>query len=400
MRDCLRIAALLLALLATDAALAQRQTSTMPTTSRGTFLKLTGAQELWEEERYTDAQALLRELAAKVADNPYEFALVHQYLANTSILAGDTDGARAAVERALAVTELPVPMRANLSSFYGQLLVGEQEFEAALPHLEYWYENAEGAPAPSQIFYVAYANYMVGKLPRAQVQIERAIAEVDTPNEQWERVYYQILFDQKLYDRALGVVLGMLERQPAEDGYWRLLANHFVTQEESRRALAALVIANLQNPMTEPVDLRRLVSLYGLVEIPEKAARLLQDYLADERLPSDPETLRQLGELWLLARERARAKTVLEDAAQLAPDGRTYRLLAGIFFEDEDWDEAFESYEEALRLGGLKDAAQVELLAGITAFRAGRPRDARPHLEAAAESEDYREQAEMILQRL
>ncbi|MBT8083762.1 MAG: hypothetical protein HKN35_06070 [Woeseia sp.] len=387
-----------------NVAAAQRQTSTLPTTSRETFLQLTEAQKMWEEERYDDAITLLRALGENVADNPYEFALVYQYLANTSVLAGNTAEALASLEKALAVTDIPVQMRASMSSFYGQLLIGEEEFEAALPHLEYWFANIEVPPEqdrnPNLVFYVAYANYVNGNLPRSQMLIEQALATKSQPNKQWERVYYQILFDQQYYDKALDVVLVMLERAPTDDDYWRLLANHFISREENRRALAALIIADLQNPMTTPVDLKRLISLYGLVEIPEKAARLLERYIDEERLPNDKATLQQLGELWLLGREREKATTVLQEAAKLAPDGRIYQLLAGIFFEDEDWEKAYFSYREALNLGGLTEPAQVGFLAGITAYRAGMPREARPYLEAAAESDKYGAQAKNLLKRL
>ena len=221
-----------------------------------------------------------------------------------------------------------------------------------------------------------------------------------TPNEQWSRLYYQILFDQKLYDEAMVVILDILSRNPAEDGYWRLLVNHFVQREENRNALAAMIIANLQNPLQAPVDLKRLVSLYGYVEIPEKAARLLQTYIDDERLPKDPETLRQLGDLWLLARERGNAKDALQQAAAVAPDGRTYELLGGIFFEDEQWSDAYAAYSQALETGGLTEPERVHLLAGISAYRAGLTVEARSELEAAAKASEFSAQAEMLLKRL
>jgi tetratricopeptide (TPR) repeat protein len=379
---------------------AQDQTSTLPSTSRGTFLKLMAVQKLWEEEDYTAAIAELEAYSPEVREDPYEFALINQYLANTAILAGDNNRAKLAVEEALSAGELPPQMKANLDLFYGQLLIGDEEFEKALSHLEDWLGITQTPPLPGQIFYVAYANFMTGNLPRAQTLIERAIEEQPEHSEQWDRVYYQILYDQRKYDAALDVILGLLDRGPANDSYWRLLVNHYMQQEESRNALSAMVIANLQNPMTQEADLKRLVSLYGYVEIPEKAARLLESYIADERVTKDPETLRQLGDLWLMSREREKAKVVLQEAAKVAPDGRTYQLLGGIYFEDEQWEDAYSAYLEALDLGGLTDPDQIRLLVGISAYRAGMTQEARTALEAAAETEEYRSQARSLLRRL
>lgn len=399
MRRLLVSCACLAAALAASAAWPQTE-STLPTTSRGTFLKLTEVQRLWENEDYATAIVELEDLAAGVRDNPYEYALTNQYLAHTSILAGNNDRARDAVEEALSAGELPVAMKADLDLFYGQLLIGDEEYEKAETHLESWLATTDKPPQPGQIFYVAYANYMTDDLPRARTLIERAINEAPQPNDQWERVYYQVLFDLGEYPAALEVILGMLDRSPANDGYWRLLANHYMQQEENKEALAAMLLANIQNPMTQEADLKRLVSMYGFIEIPEKAARLLETYMADDRLPKDPDTLRQLGDLWLMARERDKAKVVLEEAAQVAPDGRTYQLLGGIYFEDEQWEDAYSAYLEALDQGGLKQPAQVQLLAGISAYRAGMNREARVALEAAAESDEYRDQAEGLLGRL
>lgn len=379
---------------------AAQQTSTLPSTSRSTFLKLTEVQKLWEEERFDEAIAELEELVPKTEGKAYDFALTNQYLAHTNILAGRPERARPALERALSVTGLPPQTEADLRLFYGQILAGEEEFELAKEHLEFWIANTTIPPQPTQIFYVAYANYQTGNNARARPLIERAINEATSPNDSWNRLYYQILFEQKDYDDAMFVLMEMLSRNVDDDSYWRLLVNHHMQLEESEAALAALAISHLQGMLDDPADLRRLISMYGYVEIPEKAARLLEGYMQDETLPTDPESLRQLGDLWLLARERDKAKGVLQQAASIAPDGRTYQLLGGIFFEDEEWRDAHAAFLRALELGGLEDPDRVQLLAGISAYRAGMRNEARTALTEASKSSELRSQAESLLKRL
>lgn len=104
--------------------------------------------------------------------------------------------------------------------------------------------------------------------------------------------------------------------------------------------------------------------------------------------------------MWLMARERENALTVLEKAAKLAPDGRTFEMPGGIFFEDEDWLKSYSAYQDALNAGGLEDPLRVTLLAGISAYQAGNREDARRALRAAAESDEYRAQAESLLKQL
>ena len=401
-----RIAIAVVALLLLDVAGAQSR-ATPPSPSRSTFVALTEVQELWEQEDYATAAAKLVELAENVRGDAYEYALANQYLANTRILAGDTDGARGAVEAALGAGEIPEALRTDLDLFYGQLLLGDEEYTRSVEHLERWLTTvlsnptAFPPPQPKQLFYVAYANYMDGKLPRARELAERTIAELKQPNDQWERVYYQILYDLEEFDEALAVLLKLLERTPQEDDHWRLLANHYMQQEQHQEGLAAMLLANMVEPMTTEVELKRLVNMFGLVEIPERAARMLEQYIESGEVSAEPETLRQLGDLWLMARERGKAKAALEQAAAVAPDGRTYRLLGGLYFEDEEWEDAYSAFLEALDQGSLSQPSQVRLLAGISAYHAGMTSEARVALQAAAdEDESLRGQAEALLDRL
>ena len=212
-----RILSIGILLLVTSTAAWSQQTSNLPSTSRGTFLKLTEVQKLWEDEDYAQAVVELETLTAEVRDDPYEYALSNQYLAHTRLLAGDNAGARVAIEAALSNDDIPAPMKASLGLSYGQLLIGDEEFDLALTYLEQWLELTDAPPMPGQLFYVAYANFMTGNLPRARTLIERAITEGQKPDDQWERIYYQILSEQGEHEQALDVLMGMLNRTPTND---------------------------------------------------------------------------------------------------------------------------------------------------------------------------------------
>lgn len=389
----LRIATVLVAALLITAANAQ-------TASKSTYLKLMDVQKLWEEENYTQALAELRQHATKTGDDPYDHAVVHQYIAHTAILAGQTQTARGALEVALAMPGLPQKLLSELKLFYGQLVLGDEDYELARRMLEDWYQTAEGKKQPAPIFSLAYANYQTGNLARAEPLLAEAIGSVPQAKDSWYRLYYQVLFERKKYRDAELVLYGLLNRDSDNESYWRLLANHYLQIEDSREALAAMAIAHQQDLLTDPDDLKRLVSLYSFVEIPEKAARLLEQYLADGTIPEKPETLKQLGDLWLVARERAEAKKYLQRAAAVAPDGRTYELLGSIYFEDENWREAHNNFLRALNLGGIEDAPRIYLLAGVSAFRAGMRDEARSALNEARKSNKLRPQADSVLKRL
>jgi len=367
--------------------------------SRSTFKVLQQVQLLQEEERYEEALAELELLLTKTRDDPYDFAVTNQYIAHTSVQLQDNKRARSALEAGLSSTELPPDIRAGLNLFYGTVLLGDDEYELARAALEDWFAVDE-LPSASQIFTLSYANYMSGDNARAEKLVARAIGQAENPRDSWYQLYYRILFEQEMFDAAETVLLGMISRDPTGEQLWRTLASHYMQIDRSTDALATIMIAYNIGLIDREKDFQQIVSLYNYIDIPEKGARMLQQWIEEDKLPGDAETLKQLGSLWLLARERESAKGVLREAATLAPDGRTFELLGGIYFEDEDWDQAHRAYRDALGVGGLEEPLRISLLAGISAYRAGRMEDARISLQAAARSDEFRTQAESLLKKL
>jgi Tfp pilus assembly protein PilF len=367
--------------------------------TRPTFLALQRVQEMMEAEQYQEALVELEALAIKTEKNAYDFALTNQYLAHVSIIQDNTARARKALEAALANEGLPPEIRTDMNLFYGTVLLGEEEFELGLKALEEWYSLAT-VPLPSQVFSLSYANYQNGNVARAEDLVALAIGETPEPPESWYQLYYRVLFEQKKYDHAEVVLKGMIERSPLDDTYWRMLASHFLQIEESSEGLAAMMIAYTNELVESGSDLKQIVSLWGYIDAPEKGARLLESLIASGRLEADAETLKQLGNLWLMARERQNAIGALTEAAKVAPDGKTYELIGGIYFEDEKWAAAYTAYQNAIRQGDLDEPNRVSLLAGISAFRAGNNEDARRALEIAAKDDALKSQADGILRQL
>jgi tetratricopeptide (TPR) repeat protein len=255
---------------------------------------------------------------------------------------------------------------------------------------------------PKQMFSVAYANYMNGSVERAETLMEKIFYADPTPTLQrsWYQVYYRILFDLKKYKEGEELLMELLSKYPDNEQYWRLLASHYLQLEQSGDALAAFMVAYWNELVRKPDDLKRIASLYGFIDVPERAARLLETWIDEERVAEDVDSLTQLGNLWLLARHRDKAKLALEKAAAAGEDSKIYQLLGGIHFEDEDWVEAHKAYRRALRLGGVQEPSRISLLAGISAYRAGMKKEARSALEDAAASDKYKDQAESILKKL
>ena len=376
-----------------------------PTASRSTFLKLMDVQELWDEEDYAGALLELEELIEKTRDNkPYDFALANQYLAHTALMADQVDRARPALEAALSMPEkdLGVKLTGEIKMFYAQIVIGDEDFELAKRMFDEWLETTEEEPKPQQYFSMGYANYMAGYLTEARDYVTMAINQSTKPADNWLRLQYSILFDSKEYEQARAIAINLLDRDPQNESYWRLLASHYMRLEDYPQALATAETALTAGVMNSETDLRRVASLYGHVAVPEKAARQLSVWLEEEKVEADAKTWRQLGDLWMLARERKNAKEALWKSVNLEPDARTYEFLASIHFEDEEWQQSYDAFEQALRLSDEDEEKihRLEMLTGLTAMRAGHKQEAREFLMLAETSAELRGQVRGILREL
>ncbi len=239
--------------------------------------------------------------------------------------------------------------------------------------------------------------------------IERPINSGERANNSRYQVYYQVLFEQKKFAKALVVLHGLIDTDPNEPRYWRMLANHHMQVEEAKKALAAMGIAYQQDMFDQTADLKRVASLYGYVEVPEKAARLTEEWVAQGRVEEDADTLRRLGDLWMLARDRGKAKDYLRRAGDANRDPKTFELLGSLYFEDEEWTRAHASFKRVLESEGrrdddgdllIEDPLRIHMLAGISAMRAGMKPEARVSLTRAMDDPGLRGQARALLKKL
>ena len=170
-------------------------------------------------------------------------------------------------------------MLANLKLFYGQLALGDEEYELARQMFEGWLATTMQVADSSQLFSAAYANYMTQHLDEAEKLVDQAISRNAAAPDSWHRLHYQVLFDLERYNAAELILLDLLERTPANEGHWRLLANHHLRREDSVKALAALTIAKQIEVLADIEDLLRIVSLFNVAEAPERGARMLEKAL-------------------------------------------------------------------------------------------------------------------------
>jgi tetratricopeptide (TPR) repeat protein len=340
--------------------------------------------------RNEEAQALERaqDLLARVG-NDYERAVVRQTMAFIHVARNDYPAAIAAFEEALALDALPQQPYEQMLYNLAQLYFQDGQIERTIERMERYFREARSEPTADAHILLASAYADRKRYADALPQVDRALAKAKTPKESWLQLKLALHYELRQLPQCAEVLLQLVALMPAKEDYWKQLSGMLFEIGRDRESLAVLALAERQGFIDTESELRNLANIYLLLNIPYKAARMLEDGLEQDILQADEKTLTLIGDAWTMAREYERAEAVLRRAAARADDGEVGLRLGQIYVEDERWAEALEVLRAAQSKGVRKqgDAAYLE---GIAAFQLGDRRRAAAALRRAQAHEESR----------
>jgi len=339
------------------------------TLSVATYRKLQQVREMLDGQQAGPAIESLQLLAAEVADRPYEYAYVMQYLAHAQMLQEQTGPALRTLATALEREDLPHHLALDLRFFQAKLLLSQERYEESLAAFDAWFAE-DPDPLAEAFFYRGLTQYQTSRYAAAQASLERALAMVDAPERRWREVLLAAYVQGGALKKADGLLTTMIGEAPQELLLWRKLASVQMERGDRAAALATLSLAQRLHGL-ETNDLDAIVSMYATLGMPEKGARLLESWTGAGLLDATPMRRRYLGELWLLARERERAKLAFTRLAVDTGDGELDQLAGKLCMEDGQWPEAAASLTRALERGGLDDEPRTRLMLGVALLKSG-----------------------------
>ena len=127
-------------------------------------------------------------------------------------------------------------------------------------------------------------------------------------------------------------------------------------------ALAVMALAHRQGLLDKESDYIQLFSLYGYMEVPLKAARVLEEGLEKGIVEPTKKHYESLGNAWYASRELDKAVEALIKAGEKSLDGKIHMQVAYILVDKEDWGAAKIELNSAILKGGLKDTELGNLL--------------------------------------
>ncbi|MFA5941551.1 MAG: tetratricopeptide repeat protein [Sinimarinibacterium sp.] len=377
------------------AAAAKKQRKSSGTLSEGTYRQLERIHDLIGKNKNEEALEKSKALLERVG-NDYERAVVRQTMAFIYISQNNYKAALAAFEEALQLDALPQQPYEQMLFNVAQLYFQDGQTDKAIDRMERYFREATVEPIADAHILLASAYSDRKRFADALPQVDKALSKVKEPKESWLQLKLALHYELKQFPQCAEVLLRLISLVPAKEDYWKQLSSILFEIQKDKESLAVLALADRQGFLDTEAEVRNLANIYLLLDIPYKAAQLLERGLQQKVLKEDEKTLQLTGDAWTMAREYTKAEAVLKRAAGISDSGEIYYRLGQIYVEDERWKDALEALSKA-QSKGVKKMGDAAYLEGIAAFQLGNRKRAVDALHKAQGYDDSRNGASQWL---
>ena len=331
----------------------------------GTYKVLSEVQKDMEALDYREARRKLLALLKK--DLPaYDQAVIYQTLGYAENGTGDFKAAAAAFEQALQLGTLPKKVQHEVLYSAAQLFIHIEQPEKGLKYLSRWFADEPNPKAEAHIV-AASAYYQIEDYPQLIVHVEKAIAKSSKPQKSWYDLLLAAYFETKSYNKAGGLLETLVAGFPDNKDYWRQLAGVYQQLGKEKKALAVYELA-YHKGLLQNDEVEQLVRSYLYLEMPYKAASVMEKELAIGGVRDNKDNLILLADSWLMAKENEKAESLFREVLTRFKDDRTRVRLGQLYVQMERWQDAVEVLDTGMQTDDRRMKAELNLLLGIALF--------------------------------
>ena len=333
---------------------------------------------------------------------------------------GKYDQAMQAYNNVINEPEVTLPIRNSALFTLAQLNLVQENYKKGIELILQWMDEVETVTAQSWSL-LGQAYFQEGNYRKSRSAMETAISMAEEegykPKEQWyvvvaacigelkkeigekesllqQLAIYEILvnlYPKKLYFVQLGGTYGQLGRE--KDYMITLKAAYtkdFLDKESEYLALAQLLLLN-QNPYWAAevlVSGQQKITTYTETITDKTTGKEKKVEKTGPVVKDNEKNLKLLADSWRMAQEIEKAIPILEKAAKLSKDGKSYVLLGNLYISEDKLDEAVDSIKKGLKKGKIDKISQVHLTLGQAYFELQKFEDAKKEFRIAARDKD------------
>ena len=333
---------------------------------------------------------------------------------------GKYDQAMRAYDNVINEPEVTLPIRNAALFTLAQLNLVKENYAKGISLILQWMDEVETVTAQAWSL-LGQAYFQQGNFKKAMSSMKTAISmseeEGYKPKENWYVIVaacigelkkeigeknallqqldiYEILvnlYPKKLYFIQLGGTYGQLGRE--RDYMITLKAAHskdLLDKESEYLVLAQLLLLN-NNPFWAAqvlVSGQKKITTYQETVKDKVTGKEIKVDKTGPVVKSNEKNLKLLADSWRMAQEIEKAIPVLEQAAALSKDGKSYVLLGNLYLSEDKLNEAVDAIKKGLRKGKIDKLSQVHLTLGQAYFELQKFDAAKKEFRIAARDKD------------
>ena len=327
------------------------------------------------EKQYGEAYEALQKMLSRSGRDAYLRAIVNQALAQVEWSRENFDAALSYFEKAVELDALPDEAHFSLMYQIAQLYFMKDRYQDALDKLDLWFCKSPPEKITAEAYVLKAAIFARQEnYPETLKAIDTAISMGDDPKEQWYQLKLASHYEMEQYPQAADTLETIINRWPDKKVYWVQLSQIYYKLKQEEKALAVMALAYRRNMLDKQSDITYLSSLYSNVDVPYKAAEVLEKGINDGVVEPTQNYWTVAADSWYAAEELEKSLAAYEKAGKASVDGKIDLRRGYILVDLERWPDALTALNAALEKGGLSESktGEVYLLRGMAQFSLGK----------------------------
>tara|TARA_B110000196_G_C21131430_1_gene658658 strand:+ start:228 stop:1463 length:1236 start_codon:yes stop_codon:yes gene_type:complete len=328
--------------------------------------ELIGIHNQIDEGQNGKALKKLKKLISLNNLKAYDSAVIYQTIGYAKSNIGEFEEATKNFIKALSLDALPIDVTHKLNYSAAQLLIHIDKSKEGLEYLSKWFTTETKATGDAHIL-AATAYYNIKDYKQLITHAEKALVLSSKPQLSWYELLLAGYYEINEYQKSATLLETIIIKYPKKSNYWLQLAEIYQRLEQGKKALAIYELAYAKGLLKRD-DINRLISNYLYLEMPYKAAVLLEKEMAVGDIKPDIRMLKLLADSWMLAQEKKKAEPVFKEIINKFKDNNSRLRLGQLYIEAEEWQQVIEVLDIEFKSKDKILLSKINLLLGIAQY--------------------------------